>query len=218
LYSTAQLRDRGAVARGVLKVLIGLYLDHAPERVELRSGRFGKPFLVGAIDDPDLQFSLAHSNHIAVYAFAKDRPIGVDVEEVRALADWEGVVGMCLSAYETEWFSRTSPARKAETFYRLWTIKEAYLKATGTGLSVPPSDIEVRAPSKSEYQFYRIEGEVQPTRSWKIAPFAVSTTFPASLVVADGPTDIKSFCWEPSRLLKTHSLCSSQSRFPRITC
>jgi len=203
-YKTAQLRDRHTVAKGSLKTLIGLYLDENPEQLELRSGQFGKPFLVRANDEPNLQFSGSHSSHIAVYAFAKNRLIGVDVEEMVARAHWEDLLTMCLSEYENRWFSRLVSSRKAETFYRVWTIKEAYLKATGTGLSVSPRNIEVRVGGENEYQFHRISGVFERTRQWRLLSFTPSTNFSASLVVEGGPTDIKGFCWEPNRLRNPH--------------
>jgi 4'-phosphopantetheinyl transferase len=109
----------------------------------LESGGFGKPVLVNNTGSSNLQFSASHSNHIGMYAFTEDKLIGVDLEEIVAMSDWQEVMDICLSDYEKDWFSRLPSGRKAVTLIQIWTIKEAYLKAIGTGLAVPPANVEL---------------------------------------------------------------------------
>jgi len=94
--------------------------------------------------------------------------------------------------------------RKPEMSYRLWTIKEAYLKAIGIGLSISPADIEVSLEGENEYRFHSINGESERGRNWSIIPFTPATNFSASVVVEAGPTRIIYFHWEPRRLLNSH--------------
>ncbi len=86
--------------------------------------------------------------------------------------------------------------------YRLWTIREACLKAIGRGLSFSPADIEVSLEGENEYRFHSINGESERGRNWSI-PFTPATDFLASVVVEAGPTMIKYFHWKPRRLLNS---------------
>lgn len=202
-YKTAQLRNRQTVSDGSLTSLVAGYLNDDPGHIELQFAQFGKPFLVRSEGGINLQFSVSHSSQIGVYAFARDRLIGVDVEEMVPRADWEGVLAMCLSEYERVWFFRLASPRKPEMSYRLWTIKEAYLKAIGRGLSISPADIEVSLEGENEYRFHSINGENERGRNWSIIPFTPATNFSASVVVEAGPTRIRYFHWEPRRLLNS---------------
>jgi len=103
---------------------------------------------------------------------------------------------MCLSECDRVWFSRLASPRKPEMSYRLWTIKEAYFKATGRGLAISPADIEVSLEAENEYLFDSINGESKRGRNWSIIPFTTATNFSASVVVEAGPTMIRYFHWE----------------------
>jgi len=120
------------------------------------------------------------------------------------LADWEGVLAMYLSEYERGWFSRLASSREPEMSYRLWTIKEARLKAIGIGLSISPADIEVSLDGENEYRCHSINGESEWGRNWSIMPFTPATNFSASVVVEAGPTRIIYFHCEPRRLLDSY--------------
>jgi 4'-phosphopantetheinyl transferase len=203
-YKTVQLRNRQTVSDGSLTSPVGGYLNEDPGHIELQFAKFGKPFLVRSAGGINLQFSVSHSSQIGVYAFARDRLIGVDVEEMVPRADWEGVLAMYLSEYERVWFSRLASPRKPEMSYRLWTIKEAYLKAVRIGLSISPADIEVSLEGENEYRFHSINGESERGWNWKLSRFTPATIFSASVVVEAGPTRIRYFHWEPRRLLNSH--------------
>jgi 4'-phosphopantetheinyl transferase len=113
---------------------------------------------------------------------------------------WEGVLAMFLSDYENRWVSELVPAHKWEMAYRLWTIKEAYLKATGTGLTVSPTAVEVRLTGDGCYKFYRLHGAFDSIANWTIVPFTPDARFSGSVVVDSGPVEVESFVWEADRL------------------
>jgi hypothetical protein len=72
--------SRATIARGVLRSLLGRYLDCAPETIRLRYGSQGKPALVRASGQPDLRFNLTHAQGLALYAFSLGREVGIDLE------------------------------------------------------------------------------------------------------------------------------------------
>ena len=141
---------------------------------------------------------------VGVYAFARHRLIGVDVEEMVPRADWEGVLAMYLSEYERVWFSRLASPRKPEMSYRLWTIKEAYLKSHWQGALHLAGGHRSEPGGENEHRFHSINGESERGRNWSIIPITPATNFSASVVVEAGPTRIRYFHWEPRRLLNSH--------------
>src|SRR5262245_23822450 len=76
------LKDRNhyIVGRGLLRELLGAYLQQPPAGLEFSYAQYGKPFLSGANASRRLSFNLAHSAGLVVYAVARERNLGIDVE------------------------------------------------------------------------------------------------------------------------------------------
>ena len=104
----------------------------------------GKP---GVFGRPDLHVSLSYAAGLAAAAFCAEAPIGVDVETVVA-ADFDGFDRVALAPEEANRISDLTGARLLHARCRLWTRKEALLKATGHGLTVDPTQIVVSGPDE----------------------------------------------------------------------
>ena len=89
------------------------------------TGEHGKPMIEG------LEFSLAHSGNLVICAVS-DEPVGCDVEKIRVAP--KGVAERCFSESEQAYLSRFSAEEYDREFFRLWTMKESYVKMTGEGL------------------------------------------------------------------------------------
>ncbi len=124
-------RDRRAfiVSHGILRSLLSRYLGASAGRVAYSDGERAKPRLAGG----DLRFNMAHSGGVALYAFARDFEVGVDVEEALPDFDWEEVAGAYFAPREIA-LIRAAGRRARRAFYRMWTAKEAILKASGVGI------------------------------------------------------------------------------------
>ncbi len=121
-----------------LRELYGLCL--APEQLDSRlaAGTCGKPYLA---DRPGIQFNITHCDGLAACAFG-DRPVGIDAELPGYFA--EVLISRALSAGERELLAAAAArgeSLRREWFFRLWTLKEAYVKMTGTGVDVPLREI-----------------------------------------------------------------------------
>ncbi len=140
----ARDRRRFIAGRGILRVLLGKYLGVAPETLAFRYGANGKPALATGGHGP-LHFNLAHSDDVALYAFARAAEVGIDVERIRDMADWARVGELSFPPAE---FARVQAAPEAErmnAFFRAWTRQEAILKALGVGLGgVTPDAAQLR--------------------------------------------------------------------------
>jgi 4'-phosphopantetheinyl transferase len=133
-----QVAQRYAASRWFQRVLLGLYVSQSPAALQFMTGSHGKPYLANQA----VQFNLSHSGDWLVMAVSAAQVIGVDIEKVRPISRLDGLVQRCLTEAEC----KTLPAdthQRAGFFLRYWTCKEAYLKATGTGLSHPMSQVPV---------------------------------------------------------------------------
>jgi 4'-phosphopantetheinyl transferase len=128
-------RQRFLLARGLLRLLVGAFLDTPAESVGFGRGSFGKPFVVPVAGVPPLHFNVSHSGELVLLALSREHEVGVDVEEVRRDQDWEAIAPRVLSCDEYREWIRLDPEERLEAFFRAWTRREAGLKAVGLGFS-----------------------------------------------------------------------------------
>src|SRR5882757_6662395 len=139
-----RVRRRFVVAYGVLRRLLGRSLDIDPGQVRFVRNALGKPEL-----HPDfggsVRFNLSHSGDLALIAIARDADVGVDVERIerRGASNHADVARCFFSAPEVDALSRVPTHLYAEAFFNCWTMKEAYVKACGEGLSTPLTSFTV---------------------------------------------------------------------------
>jgi 4'-phosphopantetheinyl transferase len=133
-------RIRYVASHGLMRVRLGEYSDTRPENLEFGAGVHGKPYL----SDPatPLQFNLSHSGTLAVLAVTCSCPCGVDVEIVRSKINTEAIAGRFFCSHENAWLRSRPALQSRHGFFRLWAVKEAILKASGMGLSLPLSSID----------------------------------------------------------------------------
>jgi 4'-phosphopantetheinyl transferase len=134
-------RDRFTVARAQLRSLLARYSGVAPEAVALVAGVHGKPRL-HAPGLGWLRFNLSHSADVAVYAVANGCEVGVDVEQVREEYAFEEVARRLFTESERASLAALHSEERTRAFFATWTLKEAYLKAVGTGLAGGEADTE----------------------------------------------------------------------------
>jgi 4'-phosphopantetheinyl transferase len=131
-------RDRNnfIAARGILRELLGRYLHCSPETLEFTYSKHGKPSLSESAAAPDIQFNVSHSHGLALFAFTRNRHLGVDIERVRRDIAAEEIAERYFSPQEVVELLALPPSARAEGFFRCWTRKEAYVKARGEGLQI----------------------------------------------------------------------------------
>jgi 4'-phosphopantetheinyl transferase len=134
---------RLTVARGILRDIISRYQGGKPNELVFHYGPQGKPELVGSPLVGGLHFNCSRSGETAVYAFASDRLVGVDLERLRYIPEAERIVAQFFSQREESAWRSVGPSERITAFLCAWTRKEAYLKAVGLGLSHPTEEVEV---------------------------------------------------------------------------
>jgi len=134
-YRFAHDKQYFIIRRGLLRQMLGDYLDVEPGSLRFRSGPYGKPELVEMPGAYMPHFNVSHSRKLALFAFARDREVGVDIEYVRPVAEAEQIAGRYFSVQERDTLRDLPLDRMCEQFFIYWTRLEAYLKASGTGLA-----------------------------------------------------------------------------------
>lgn len=127
-------RRRFIAARGMLRRVLGRYLDMAPEQIVFLIDPRGKPYIENADAPGSLHFNLSHSAGMALIGLAVERKIGVDLEFIDEGRNPGKLAARFFSAKETEAVAAAPESERAGLFFRYWTAKEAYLKAIGDGI------------------------------------------------------------------------------------
>ena len=172
-------RRRYVAGRGILRVLLGRYLDLNPAEVNLSYNEFGKPFL----NTNRLQFNLSHSEGVALYAFCLAEDIGVDLEKIRAINDAEGIAARFFSPNEYSRLQALPAENRSAAFFACWTRKEAFIKAEGEGLSFPLDDFDVTFSPGEEPRLITLGGSTEKAENWTLFSLVPAAGYAAALAV-----------------------------------
>ncbi|MCA9471389.1 MAG: 4'-phosphopantetheinyl transferase superfamily protein [Nitrospirales bacterium] len=153
-----------------------------PETLKFAQGPHGKPFLTNPTT-PCYQFNVSHSHHHALYAVAVEREVGIDIEYHRRPLELHALIRRICSPAEQMVFSTLSPPEFERCFFACWTRKEAYLKATGKGMSIPLSSITVSLPPSECTTLIHVQGADQESLYWSMDNLFIEPDYSASLVV-----------------------------------
>ncbi len=134
-YHFARDRQSFIISHGLLRMILAGYLDMEPGRLQFCYGPYGKLALAETSNCCTLQFNMSHSHKLALFAFARDREVGVDVEYIRTIPEAKQIAEHYFSEQEREILHSLPLSRMYEQFFTYWTRLEAYLKASGDGLA-----------------------------------------------------------------------------------
>ncbi len=194
-------RWRFIVARGILRMILSLYLKVEPGRVMFRYGPHGKPFLSIESDQDVLQFNLSHSQGLALYAFTYSRAIGIDVEYIKPQLDVEGIAARFFSPSESAMLLGLPETQKLDAFFNCWTRKEAYLKAKGIGLSLPLDQFDVSFVRGKPACILKTRGDPQEADRWSLQELTPATCYTGAVAVEGYSWALKCWRWvEPYSL------------------
>jgi 4'-phosphopantetheinyl transferase len=181
----ARDREHWTVARALLRVILGRYLDASPEEVALIAERGGKPVLAAGSGSKPVSFNLSHSGDIALYAVTGARRVGVDVERVRDDVDTERIVGRLFSPAERAVLQELPEPERREAFFSGWTRKEACAKAVGEGLAALFSGFSVSLAAREHAELVPEPGDGLPGGPWTVWDVTPRTGY-AAAVAAEG--------------------------------
>jgi len=191
-------RERFVTARGYMRIILGLYLDMPPGDISFEYNKHGKPELPAEANPKNLHFNLSHSRSLALCAVTVSGKIGIDVEYPRRVLRAEKILERFFSEAEREYYRSREEAAKERAFISLWTIKEAYSKALGKGLSSGLRDVDLShalmGEATSRASVNRDSGHEE---TWTIHRFSPGDEYVAALALKGEPSVISRFTARP---------------------
>ena len=202
------------VARGVLRDLVGRYLQTPPGQINFVYNAFGKPDL-GPEFASGLKFNLSHSGPpaplprrgprsagLALIAIAADSSVGVDLEYIRAQSDYADIARHFFSAAEVDDLIALPSHLHAEAFFSCWTKKEAYLKACGEGFSVPLNGFSVPLtsdPAHTPIDLHVASKDIVPAKRWSLYTLRPAPGYAGALAIEGTGWRLRQCQWKTPR-------------------
>jgi 4'-phosphopantetheinyl transferase len=171
-------RNRFVASRGALRIALGNYLAKPAEAVAIGIAPKGKPRLAES-EESDLQFNISHSRNVALFGFAPGRDLGVDVEFINPEFPCASVAPtFCCERELGELCALPANAMRA-CFFKIWTAKEARLKASGEGFFCEAKALDVRFEKNGAIS---IKPRTDPP--WLMREIEIGESFAAAMAVS----------------------------------
>lgn len=176
-FRLARDRRRSILARSALRLILADYLSAVPDALCFAYGPHGKPALSGAF--APLSFNVSHSDDLALIAVSEGGSVGVDIERIRADVEGSEIAERFFCPAERAWLQSLPRAHRPDGFFTLWTRKEAYIKARGSGLW---HDLQAFDVSQSPPLAVKMDDRGSET-SWYIQDLTLEAGFAGALAV-----------------------------------
>ena len=156
-------RLRYLVSRSLLRKILSLYFQLPASSFVFEKGEHGKPYLA----DKRIHFNLSHSEDYIALAFSMDSPVGIDIEKKRPNSRIESLVKRFFHPDEAKSFSLLNEQEKTDFMFRRWTVREAFLKGVGCGLTMSPRSFLVTS-CPEDFSAFSITKSQEDYSSWHI--------------------------------------------------
>lgn len=188
-------RDRNyfIAGRGILRAILAIYLETGPQKVIFEYASRGKPSVAQLLEARRLHFNLAHSEGLVMTAVSRLCPVGVDVERIRFIENTDELVKQLASTIEAIDWGNLPESQKLIAFFRLWTFKEACLKATGDGIAERLREIVVSFLPGESARVIIPPATPIPARDWSLHELNPAEEFAAALAAPARGFNLS--CW-----------------------
>ena len=167
-YRFDRPRREFALCRAALRSILCSWLDCRNDQLAFGALEHGKPFALISGQPAPVSFNVSHSGRHGLIAVAARDRLGVDVEDRVARRDFSGLAESVFGPNEQAEFSLLGDRDRPATFYLLWTLKEALIKALGTGFSLNPSGFEVPPAMRQGARRAVFRFPAQPDVDWQL--------------------------------------------------
>ena len=175
-FKSGLMRDRFIAVRSLLRQTLAHYLKVQPAGLQFDIGEYGKPFLACG----SLHFNLSHTGDYMLIAVANFPDIGVDIEKLIQRSSLDAIAKRVFSEGELKLWRQLAPEQQLTGFYRLWTKKEAFVKAVGRGIALGMELCEFELEQGG--QLIAIPAEYEPVCDWRVTELEVFCGLSAALV------------------------------------
>ncbi len=158
------LQNDYILARGWMRSVLAGYVGCEADQLVFADNGHGKPMLENEV----WRFNLSHSREGVALAVARDIEVGVDLQFCDARVECAQIAKRFFAKEECDWLLSLPEEGRLSTFYTIWTLKEAYVKAIGLGMRIPLSDFAFRQVENKDVHIVRQPVEYA-TKAWSIA-------------------------------------------------
>ncbi len=176
-FTNSLLKQRYLSAHGQLRRILAQYLQTSPASLRILITAQGKPYLA---DYPELAFNLSHTVDDMAVAVAKDCQVGVDIEQCKQRMNLADLVHRCFGEPEAAYWHQLPEDQQQRAFYQFWTRKEAFVKATGLGISVGLRDCVLNPVQPN--RFLAVPAECGVADTWHCRDIDLGQNLCAALV------------------------------------
>jgi 4'-phosphopantetheinyl transferase len=190
-------RIRYIHSHGVLRQILSRYTDREPGRLVFARSRHQKPRLVREQrEDPNLHFSLSHSNRCCLVAVRVGSPVGVDVEQLRDVPEAASIARRWLTRAESDALARLSGAALQRAFFGLWTHREAVIKALGANLEIGLRQLECALDPAGTVRLVSWRGDEAIARRWRVRRLEPVEGYLGALATPKHFDSLRCLTWE----------------------
>jgi len=193
-YRFKEDREHFIVARGLLRTILGAYLGIEPGQLRFRYNPHGKPALYETTGGERLRFNLSHSHGLALFAVTHGREVGVDLEQIRPHFAEDQIAEQFFSFQEVAALHSLPRSMQEEAFFACWTRKEAYIKGTGQGLSLPLNQFDVSVFPGEPAALLSTRLDPREASRWSLQGLNPGPGYVGALAVAGHGWRLK--CWQ----------------------
>lgn len=176
------------LARALVRTSLSRFSDVDPAAWRFAQTAHGKPEIVSPVPaGAALRFNVSHTPGLVACAVVRAHDIGIDVECLARSSATVGLARRFFSASEADSLAGLDPPLRPARFLSLWTLKEAYLKAKGFGLSLALDSLRAVAEDDGTLRVdLRLDVEPEPG-AWSFLPFRFGTRHCGAIAVRGGP-------------------------------
>ncbi len=182
-YRFDRHKKRYLVGRALIRTVLSSCTGVAPDQITLAREAHGRPYLALSSQDQPLQFSLSYTDGLVAAAVVAEGRVGIDVEYISRNADCLEIAHKYFSPSEYTELQQLPDIQMKERFFELWTLKEAYMKACGLGLSLPLDEVSFTFPPKSAGPTEPASILMKDDESWQLRLLSPSNLHKAALCV-----------------------------------
>jgi 4'-phosphopantetheinyl transferase len=198
-------RQRFILAHALTRMILAGYLGTKPSALQFGVTEQGKPFL-SPKTALDVRFNLSHSGDLFTLAVTAQREIGVDIEIQKGELPWREIASGFYAPVELAWLDglEKEPAAQSAGFYRIWTFKEAYLKAVGKGLPGGLDQAIVDTSYGGTGGFSELPGGENEKHRWEVIGIEPASGAFGAVVFERAKSEARLLALEPGARLWNH--------------
>jgi 4'-phosphopantetheinyl transferase len=195
-YRFEEPRLRFVACRTALRQILASITNQRPAEIQFQYGEHGKPRLTStSSSEASIEFNVSHSRDLGLIAVAVGAPLGIDIEECNSNIKILKLAERFFAPAEADALKNLSPEKQLAGFFRGWTCKEAYIKATGKGLAQSLSSFCVSIDPDVAPALRSVEGQHDEPANWTVSALDVESGFAAAVMVRRPGCQVECWSW-----------------------